>query len=499
MLKPKRKSHPSAELATAGTSNLPETEDDEDQLQGGLPDQGEDQQEDEVESGEDQLRDAAKPTVNTSTATRKAMSKKKKRKSIVLGRRKRRSSEGTTVPGGQTKSNRAIQEQAASGEETDHEASTSADAPSTQIKRDRPKLQNIFRSKRPLAVSKGNATVRPTGVSATSSRNNLKERLKKMSGKKLRGSPQEEREDDENAEGGSEEGQAQTGATKGKRRRERDVEESEQDGEATSARKRQKLKSKSSKAQSSSAKSSRDRRTKEAGDDKIHVTVQRISHVHRLNFNPDSDDDLAGPGAFPKKKSPNAIDVLAQICREMIGKTITTVKGGFKDETNVARKNELKRKRELFERYGDELDGRLFQMTTALDHNHALGVKLKHAAKKKASLRDELLEMRRQRQELELQMDEMRAGNEEAAKAANEEHELNNLLHDIELAVERGKAAQEQDGDDDGDAEEGNGEPTLAMRLRQVADNVSSADGRIGMLERIKDFNKLLEEAIDKL
>ena len=233
--------------------------------------------------------------------------------------------------------------------------------------------------------------------------------------------------------------------------------------------------------------------------DKIAVTVHRISHVHRLNFNPDLDDDLAGPGAFPKKKNPNAIDVLAQICREIIGKTIATVKSSIEGEANTSRKAELKRKKDAIETYGDELDGRLFQMTTALDHNYALGVKLKHANKQKAALRDELLDLRKQRQEVELQIDEVRARHEKDARVANEEHHLETLLQDIELAVERGRAAPEVDEEEEDEDGEEEGKPSLSMRLQQAADVMSSADGRVGLLERVKGFNGLLEEAIARL
>ena len=240
--------------------------------------------------------------------------------------------------------------------------------------------------------------------------------------------------------------------------------------------------------------------------DKISVTVHRLSHVHRLNFNPDLDDPLSGPGAFPKKKTPNAIDVLAQICREIIGKTLTSVKDTIKTQAgNKDRVVELKRKREAIGTYGDELDGRLFQMATALDHNYALGVKLKHANKQKAALRDEVLDVRRQRQEMELRIDELRARHEKEAREADEEHRLNTLLQDIELAVERGRTAPEgSDEDDDDDENEagvegGEGKPSLMMRLQQITDAVSSADGRVGLLERVKGFNGLLEEAIAKL
>ena len=241
--------------------------------------------------------------------------------------------------------------------------------------------------------------------------------------------------------------------------------------------------------------------------DKIQVTIHRLSHVHRLNFNPTIDDPLSGPGAFPRKKTPNAIDVLAQICREIIGKTLSTVKNSLKTQSgssggNTARQAQLKRKRDAIETYGDELDGRLFQMTVALDHNYALGVKLRSAKRKKDALREEVLDMRRRRGEVEVQIDEVRAKHESEAREAEAEERLRGLLMDIELAVERGRGAPALGGSSDeeeDDEEGGEGRGGLLMRVQQVTDRVSSADGMVGVLERVKGFNGLLEEAIAKL
>ena len=97
-------------------------------------------------------------------------------------------------------------------------------------------------------------------------------------------------------------------------------------------------------------------------DDTVPVTVHRISHIHRLNFIDGEDDDLAGPPTLPKKSTVNAIDVLSQLCREMIGKTVEDMRKGAENERREERKAEWKRKRKAVQMFGDELDGRLFQM-----------------------------------------------------------------------------------------------------------------------------------------
>lgn len=96
--------------------------------------------------------------------------------------------------------------------------------------------------------------------------------------------------------------------------------------------------------------------------DSIPITVHRLSHLRALVFEDDDQDILAGPAPFPKKSGVNAIDVLSQICREMIAKSVDTLQRGAQNEGHEGRKAEWKRKRKAVEMFGNELDGRLFQM-----------------------------------------------------------------------------------------------------------------------------------------
>ena len=93
----------------------------------------------------------------------------------------------------------------------------------------------------------------------------------------------------------------------------------------------------------------------------IPVTVHRLSQIQE---NDDDSDVLAGPAPFPKKGGVNAVDVLNQICREQISKTIDTLQEGADRERNDGSRAEWTRKRKAVERFGDELDDRLFQMVS---------------------------------------------------------------------------------------------------------------------------------------
>lgn len=518
---------PKADLALDRSSIESHAPNNAEEEQQGIPENAEDIREaEEVHEGDNVKPAEASAAVPTKAVTPQAK-RRKKRKSIVMGRKKRRSSGATGVTPRRTADGIVAGEEVVVRKRANIETSPSAvNVGQTQKKRGVPKLPSLLKSKRPLAVSKGNATIqRQKSALARKKDTTMQDTAQGANGRRraLPWEPEDENEEDESEEAESEqdeeeeeeeEEEKESRTRKAKKGRgpragesgANDLENGEQVPQKR--QKRQKANPSSSKPKPRSTSSQTRPEAQRDSGDKIHVTVQRISHVHRLNFNPDSDDDLAGPGAFPKKKSPNAIDVLAQICREIIGKSIATVKEGIGAEASTARKSELRRKKEAFERYGDELDGRLFQMTTALDHNHALAVKLKHANKGQVALREELLGLRRQRQEIELQMDEVRRRNEEEAREAAEEQRLREMLQDIQVAVQRGRAAEEQEGSqgEDGEDESRNGKggdadggPTLAMRLRRLGETVSSADGRVGMLEKVRGFNRLLEEAIAKL
>ncbi|KAL9122325.1 MAG: hypothetical protein Q9187_001117 [Circinaria calcarea] len=240
-------------------------------------------------------------------------------------------------------------------------------------------------------------------------------------------------------------------------------------------------------------KQSGQRRSSESVVGSIPVTVHRLSRVQEID---DEADVLAGPVPFPKKGGVNAVDVLSQVCREIINKTVDTLQQGVDREGNNRSRAEWTRKRKAIEIFGDELDDRLFQMTEALDNNYALKIRTRQANKAMVAAREELLRLRGEREAVALQMDEVRIKHERSSKIAQEKNELDSMLRDIKLAVHRGRAQQESHSRDTKDVK---GDVTgLEFSLRNIAQKVSSANGP-GLLDRVKDFNSLLEKAIRTL
>jgi hypothetical protein len=95
-------------------------------------------------------------------------------------------------------------------------------------------------------------------------------------------------------------------------------------------------------------------------ESRVSITVQRLNNTESLNFNDKKETEHTVPG-FPQKQAPNAIDVLAQICREIISKNSETLKANMEKEGGKKR-DEWKRKREAVRKFGEELDGRFHMM-----------------------------------------------------------------------------------------------------------------------------------------
>ena len=158
------------------------------------------------------------------------------------------------------------------------------------------------------------------------------------------------------------------------------------------------------------------------GGDTVPVTVHRLANLESLQsinidtqaYNSDSSesaDELSTrqrTKKHPHRGGVNQADVLSQICRETLEKTLTTLKNGIANETNAARRAEWTRKKKAVEMFGTELEGRLFEMSEMLDSNFVLGVKLRRAKREMLEMRSRLYHVRREREEVAVRMDDVR-------------------------------------------------------------------------------------------
>ena len=76
------------------------------------------------------------------------------------------------------------------------------------------------------------------------------------------------------------------------------------------------------------------------------------------------------------------------------------------------------------------------------------------------------------------------------ANPLQERDSLNNTIHDIELALERGKEQHPHDSVDDAGQMTG-----IELVLKRVAEDVSNKSDSGGILKQVKEFNVFLERA----
>ncbi|KAJ6171921.1 hypothetical protein N7470_000988 [Penicillium chermesinum] len=247
------------------------------------------------------------------------------------------------------------------------------------------------------------------------------------------------------------------------------------------------------------------RKHREPRGETVPVTVHRLANVSALGSiytsrgSGDEDEESADELStrhktrLPNRGGVNPADVLSQICRETLEKTLTTLKEGIANETNPTRRAEWTRKRKAVEAFGSELDGRLLDLSEMLDSNFVLGMQLKKGKRDMMDMRSHLYKIRREREHIALQMDAVREKHREEENAKTARSTINNSLHSLDLALDRSQN-KTSSGSDPSFAD-------LEFMLRSVADDVSSQGpgARGGLLNQIRAFNAQLEATARQL
>jgi hypothetical protein len=171
------------------------------------------------------------------------------------------------------------------------------------------------------------------------------------------------------------------------------------------------------------------RKAREPRGESFPVTVHRLANAvalaGRVTASNDSGDEEGSADELssrqrtkvPSRGGVNPADVLSQICRETLEKTLTTLKNGIENEANATRRAEWTRKRKAVEAFGFELESRLMDLSEMLDSNFVLGVQLKKAKKEMMDLRSHLYRVKKERESVALQMDAVRCKHMEEEKA----------------------------------------------------------------------------------
>ena len=192
------------------------------------------------------------------------------------------------------------------------------------------------------------------------------------------------------------------------------------------------------------------------------------------------EDDHELNSALLTDRAPNALDVLAQNCRELIteamGHVVQEVKGGLRKVVGI-------RKRSALQAFGQELDNRLFDMSAALENRLTLEGRLRKSRRQHAELEARWIGVRREREEIALRTDAVRKQHWESEAGIHESHELSRALHEVEISMERDTTP---------------GEPNIEYMIHDAATMVSNKAGG-SLLERVKAFNQDLEALAAKI
>ncbi|KAL3475199.1 hypothetical protein BJX99DRAFT_162989 [Aspergillus californicus] len=242
------------------------------------------------------------------------------------------------------------------------------------------------------------------------------------------------------------------------------------------------------------AETERPRKPRQPRGETVPVTVHRLANAASLGApEHESSEDEAGPNdsntqtnKLPARGGVNAADVLAQICRETLEKTLTTLKNGIANEANTGKRAEWTLRRKAVEAFGAELEGRLFELSEVLDSNFMLSAKLKKAKRNMMDRRNRLDQLRKEREAVALRMDAVRREHAKEEQAGKARSTINRSLHNLDLALERGQTGTDEQLT-----------AGLEFRLRSVAQAVSStaSGSQGGLLNQIKMFNAELEAA----
>ncbi|KAK9473711.1 uncharacterized protein V1510DRAFT_402002 [Dipodascopsis tothii] len=175
----------------------------------------------------------------------------------------------------------------------------------------------------------------------------------------------------------------------------------------------------------------------------------------------------------------NEIDVVAQVMSEQL--------------YNAAAKQANGMHRRVLESFAEELEFRFLDMVDAVDAHAVLATAVRRARKKKALLREQLLDLRRERAQISADIDTVRSRHLDAERTADSLNDVHNFLEEIQGVDARARQVHARlPADERARVAAGKTPSTQGVEADLAA--VAPLLGPAGLLARVREFNAFLED-----
>ncbi|EEU34074.1 uncharacterized protein NECHADRAFT_50042 [Fusarium vanettenii 77-13-4] len=239
------------------------------------------------------------------------------------------------------------------------------------------------------------------------------------------------------------------------------------------------------------------RKTKQATKDRrisdgtaIELTVQRWVNAKQFRQGDGKEDPIASEVPFQNQEE-TVVDVFAQVCLEVVETTLAKLYETMTSTEDKEKKKECRIKIRAVDAYREQLTLQLLQLTTHLNDWHSLRKRVRLIQREKLKLREDILQLKAEREQVALRMDAVRIKHEEDTKESKYRLDTSAIMHDVDLAVEQGRDAPELSRAQEKKAELAN----LELLVARITNEASSASSAGGMLQQVKEFNAFLERA----
>ncbi|KAJ4229057.1 hypothetical protein NW759_003780 [Fusarium solani] len=222
----------------------------------------------------------------------------------------------------------------------------------------------------------------------------------------------------------------------------------------------------------------------------IELTVQRWVNAKQFRQGDGKEDPIASEVPFQNQEE-TVVDVFSQVCLEVVETTLAKLYETMTSTEDKEKKKECRIKIRAVNAYKEQLTLQLLQLATHLNDWHSLRKRVRLIQREKLKLREDILQLKAEREQVALRMDAVRIKHEEDTKESKYRLDTSAIMHDVDLAVEQGRDAPELSRAQEKKAELAN----LELLVARITNEASSASSAGGMLQQVKEFNAFLERA----